>query len=195
MSYVNMDHAGWLQRSIEIEQRRNPTKREREKQAQGQGWFAAPSQLNHFHRRAVNIIGIVGGGIYNAPISWTSAHWSNRHVIVPWWGGGFATWDFSKLTTLVCLCHEARIRAEIGALHVRPGHLSVGLHERRHDRSISDIHPNLDEAIASFREWFKPNHMIAYSPQPDEHVFAWRMHKHALYRAELEAKRVQGVAA
>lgn len=194
MGYVHMDHAGWLQNCIEIEQKRKPNKRERDLLLECKGWHAAPNPLPYFHRRAVNIIGIVGGGIYNCPISWTTAYWgvggTHNCLIASWWGDRFATFDFNKLTSLVMLAHEARVRAEISGLHVRPGHIMIGLHERRHDRSNSERHPNLDEALAEFRGWFKPDHMINYAPQHDEHLFNWQTHKNHLWREKIAQAKV-----
>lgn len=168
--YVDMDHAGWVQRNIDAARQHKPTAAQRRAAADGKGCFAAPEALNEFHKRAFAILGIVGGGIYNAPISWDAVYWQPRQIIVPWrFNNVFGTFDFGGLTTFVFLCHEARIRGylESGA----PGGLRVWLSERSHEGGMSQRHPSIDEALAYFRAWFPANHPLAYR-QPQESVSA-----------------------
>lgn len=160
-SYVNMDHAEWAQSNITTyKQSHKPTARQRRAATEHKGWFGAPETLNGFQRRAIDILGIVGGGIYNAPISWDTVVWSPRFVLVSWRFKGLGTWDFMELTRFVFLCHEARIRGYISPQ--TPQHLQIALHERVHEGDISRRHPNLDEAIAAWRAEFRADHPIAY---------------------------------
>lgn len=159
MSYFNMDHAGWVQRNIAAYKKHKPTAADRRSAAEHKGWFAAPDELNPFQRRAFDILGIVGGGIYNAPIAWRSIVWHPRFIIVKW-RNNLATWDFCQLTRFVFLCHEARIRGGIAA---SMRELEVALHERVAEGPISLRHPNLDEAVAAWREEFPATHSIIYS--------------------------------
>jgi hypothetical protein len=167
MSYINMDHAGWVESNIAAYKRQKPTARDRRHAAEHRGWFAAPDQLNPFQRRAFTILGIVGGGIYNAPIGWDGLTWDSRYIICSW-RKGFGTFDFSDLTRFVFLCHEARIRGHIGPSG--PGLLEVALHERAAAGGMATRHPNLDEVYLEWRQLFPAGHSVIYRetsvPQP-----------------------------
>lgn len=158
MSYINMDHAGWVQRQIDAVKRHPPTAAERRALAERRGWHAAPETLNAFHRRAFDILGIVGGGIYNCPINWHSLVWHPKFIAVKW-RNGLATFDFAGLTRFVFLCHEARIRGDI---HPSMRALEIHLSEREAEGDIGQRHPNLDEAVAAFREELGVDHSIKY---------------------------------
>lgn len=163
MSYINMDHAEWVDSSIAASKRQKPTARDKRHAADHKGWFAAPDQLNPFQRRAFTILGIVGGGIYNAPIGWDGLIWNPKFIICSW-RKGFGTFDFSDLTHFVFLCHEARIRGHIGPSG--PGLLEVALHARVESGAYSLRHPNLDEAFAEWRESFPSDHSVCYVAHP-----------------------------
>jgi hypothetical protein len=159
MSYINMNHAGWVQSSIDAA-KPNATKSEQRKAREhSKGWAAAPDKLNDFQKRAFDILGIVGGGIYNAPIAWDSVYWKPRTIICSWYKG-FATFDFRDLTRFVFLCHEARIRGAIEPL--LPRYLQICLTEREAAGAMHARHPSLDEALAAWREEFPSDHSIVY---------------------------------
>lgn len=145
MRYANMDHAGWMENSIAATKRR-PVRR---RTGQPQGLHTAPDKLNDFQRRAVTILGIALGGIYNAPVNWERSIWSERHLIVQLSHRTLATWDFMELTLLVFLAHEARVRVSISA--VARNYLDVSFHERQAEGGMSQRHPSLEEAVADFR--------------------------------------------
>src|ERR1019366_4528177 len=111
MSYMNMDHADWVQRQIPYA-KKSAKKPRRDKSGRTLGWYAAPDMLTPFQRRAFDVLGIVGGGIYNAPVIWESVDWVGPEMIGLLWGveHGLGTWDFDGLTRFVFLCHTARIR-------------------------------------------------------------------------------------
>lgn len=159
MSYVNMDHAQWVQRCIAASKSQKMLTIDRRRLAESRGWHAAPDELNQFQRRAFDILGIVGGGIYNAPIAWSGVVWAPRQIIVPW-RHGMGTWDFMALTRFVFLCHDARIRGYIEPSS--PGYLKVWLSERVAEGPISQRHPSLEEAVAAWRAEVPLDHPIAY---------------------------------
>jgi hypothetical protein len=163
MSYIHMDHAGWVERNNAAGRTIHNTQRDKRNAAEHKGYLAAPEHLTPFQRRAFDILGIVGGGIYNAPIAWEGVYWDARMISVPW-RNGLGTFDFSGLTRLVFLCHEARIRAEISAKARQ--YIEIHLSERRHDGGMSRSHPNLDEAVAAFRAEFPADHSIVYRAAP-----------------------------
>lgn len=151
--YMSYDHANWVQMELAGKQGRTLTKRDATKAADKKGWHAAPKELNDFHKRAFNILGIVGGGIYNAPIGWNSVRWcSPRQIIVPWLAKGFGTWDFNELTLFTLLCHTGRIRGYIAPCNNQ--YLNVWLSERTNEGQMALRHPNLQEAIEDFQGWY-----------------------------------------
>lgn len=165
MSYVTMDHADWVRQNIAaVKQHRKPTAAERRRAADGIGWFAAPDELSPDQARIFDILGIVGGGIYNAPIIWESLDWHCGHGMAIVWRGGLASWDFDRLTMLVFLCHEARIRVEIDP----HGHqyVKLYLHPRTDAGGMTKRHPNLQEAVDAFRRAVPDNHPIMFRAQP-----------------------------
>ena len=163
--YINMDHAGWVERNIAAAKRVTPNASERRKMAERKGWFAAPDQLNPFQRRAFDILGIVGNGIYNAPISWKTVYWDERVIAVSW-RNSLATFDFSQLTRFVFLCHEARIRGDISPKDFR--HVEIMMSERVHEGRGTQSHPDLAEALQAFRIEFQSGHSVFYQkPQTD----------------------------
>lgn len=156
MSYITMDHAGWVEAQARAVRKR-PTAKDRRSCRQYRGWLSAPESMNDFQRRAFDILGIVGGGIYNAPISWGAVEWHEKYLSVPW-RNGLSTFDFDKLTWLVFLCHEARIRCEISPLNFH--HLEIHLSARAPEGPMSIRHPRLGDALAAFWTAFPPSHSI-----------------------------------
>lgn len=112
-----------------------------------------PTEFNVFQATVLNILGIVGRGIYNAPILWPKTEWASWYVRVIW--GRYhelATADGWELTRLVYLCHETRIRCSIS------GGVGSSLSLLFHDRencpkgSSARHHDNMDEMLARFRQ-------------------------------------------
>lgn len=165
MSYVRMDHAAWVQSNNEAYKRRKPTAHEKRQAQIGKGPLAAPDQLSPFQARVMDILGMVGGGIYNAPIAWESVIWNyGRGLSVIWHqGNGLATFDFNFLTRLVFLCHEARIRCEIE--NGGPRMFRLSFWQRSATGGMAERHPNLEEAIAEFREYLPNDHRIIFTEE------------------------------
>jgi hypothetical protein len=155
MSYNRMDHAAWAEQNNACanEQYRNR-----------KTYRLAPEKLTDFQAKVMDILGMVGGGIYNAPINWDKVQWgsggSHSGMFVPWRDGRMATFDFYPLTNLVFLCHEARIRCEIRAKSF--GHFELSFFQRVREGGMAKRHPNLDEALAAFREYLPADHRIIY---------------------------------
>lgn len=159
MSYARMDHAGWVQSNIAASKRQVGRKRS----DNARGWAAAPDKLSPFQSKVMDILGMVGGGIYNAPIAWNGVQWrgwGRDAIAVPWRAYGLDTFDFDHLTRLVFLAHEARIRCEV-RVH-GPRCFLLVFHQRGHEGGISERHPNLDEAVAEFRQYLPAEHRVVY---------------------------------
>jgi hypothetical protein len=147
-----MDHAKWVE---ENNQAANQI------YAKRRAYRPKPEKLTEFQAKVMDICGMVGGGIYNAPINWERVEWNcGTGVFVPWRSGRMATFDFYPLTLLVLLCHEARIRCEIEAKAT--GYLKLRFWQRLHEGGMSTRHPNIDEAVAAFREYLPGDHRIIY---------------------------------
>lgn len=160
MSYSQMDHAAWVEAN-NIAGRQMYKKASRDSYGTAIGYHGAPEKLTAFHARVMDILGMVGGGIYNAPICWNSVDWDyGRGVSVLWkdWQS-LATFDAGRLTMLVFLCHEARIRVQ-----VEPAmkHLRLSFWQREATGCSATRHPNLDEAVAAFRKYLPEGHRIIY---------------------------------
>ena len=145
MSYAQMDHAEW----VESNNRAGKTyTRKPKRDAHGNviGFAQAPEKLSAFQARVMDIVGITYGGIYNAPITWETFDWNCCGGIsfVVGQSSGWATFDFNRLTMLVFLCHEARVRADIS--NAGPRHFRLGFWQRSHEGGMARRHPNLDEA-------------------------------------------------
>lgn len=153
-SYANFDHAAWMQQEID-----------RIKQNKPKLGKTLPDKLSDFQRRVCNILGIVGNGIYNAPINPERIIWNYGGGVSLNWHQELDSWDFNRLTVLVFLCHEARIRVQIESTGPRATRLSFWQRKAHGNSNIT--HPNLDEAVAMFREWFKPTHSINYKEEND----------------------------
>lgn len=158
MSYVNMDHASWVEGQLGY------LAAARSRKKSNAGAPPTPTKLSPFQRTVMNILGIIGCGIYNAPIGkLDNIDWDFGGGVSVCWKTRLSTFDFSGLTDLVFLCHEARIRCEVQA--VAPRRLRLSFWQRTATGDISRRHPNLDEAVATFREWFKAGHPIEYGEE------------------------------
>lgn len=151
-TYQFMDHAGWMESNNRAANKINAKRR---------GWVVQPETLNEFQRKVCDILGMVGGGIYNAPISHAKIDWNYgwRGVSVIW-KHGMATFDFHELTSLVFLCHEARIRCDVSP--AGPRMMRISFWQRGHEGGMAERHPNLDEAVAAFRQYLPADHRVIY---------------------------------
>jgi len=164
MSYGRMDHARWAEANGAATKRLG-VKPRKDKEGQPMGWHAMPEDLSEFQACVMDILGLSLGGIYNAPIAWDAVRWGIGSsewagMSVPLSSAGLATWDFNRLTKLVLACHEARIRMDISPNG--PRGLMLRFSRRSSEGGISDVHPNIDEAVIAFREYVGPDHRIAY---------------------------------
>jgi hypothetical protein len=152
VSYARMDHAGW------VESNNSAINRDQSKR---KNFKPLPEKLNEFQSRVADILGIVGGGIYNAPISHENVKWDYGFCGVSvTWRGGFATWDRGELTMLVVLCHEARIRCEVEP--AGPHLLRISFWARTECGGVSERHPSIDEAVTRIREYLPADHRIRF---------------------------------
>lgn len=159
MSYERMDHAGWVERNANAA-RSMSSRRKKVRSDNRKGWAACPEKLNPFQGAVMDICGIVGGGIYNAPIAWESVTWGESYIHVPW-RGEMATFDFNRLSMLVFLAHEASIRVSVSPYQFSL--LLLGFWPAKRDEGLSRRHPTLDDAVALFRQYIGIDHPTIHS--------------------------------
>ncbi|MBB3940727.1 hypothetical protein GGR39_002384 [Novosphingobium fluoreni] len=155
MSYASMDHARWAEENNRCAN---------DAFAGRKGYKQRPEKLSEFQAKVIDICGMVGGGIYNAPINWDKVAWGtgawHSGMWVPWRDGRMATFDSYQLTNLVLLAHEARIRVEVRAQ--AHGHFLLSFFQRSHEGGFAGRHPNIDEAVAAFRAYLPDDHRVRY---------------------------------
>jgi hypothetical protein len=88
--YAHDNHAKWLSELLKI----------------------APSELGE---KVANVLGYVGGGLYNCPIDINKIDWKNQMYIDIPWKEELANWDDSDLSRLWVLCHRNMLRVGIRA--------------------------------------------------------------------------------
>jgi len=159
VSYDNMDHVGWVESNIAAHKRRKPPAADRRHADQGRGWWGAPDVLNPFQRQVVIIVGIIGRGIYNASINWTTVEWRHPDIISLTWRGELATHDGSELTDLILLAHEARIRVSVSPAG---RYLRLDFHHREAAGILGSRHPDLAARIVQFAARFDDDHPVMY---------------------------------
>lgn len=154
MSYQRMDHADWMERNNRATNHLD---------AKRKGYKPKPETLTEFQRKVCDILGMVGGGIYNAPITHEKIDWNFGHGGVSvTWRHPLSTFDFDELTKLVFLCHEARIRCSLAP--AGPSLLRISFWQREATGDLTRRHPNLDEAVAAFRQYLPADHRIIHKP-------------------------------
>lgn len=152
MSYQTMDHAKWLESENRALNRRNSKRK---------NWQPLPEDLSEFQAKVIDIVGMVGSGIYNAPIcNADKIIWDFGNGVSLTWFQELATWDFDQLSRLVFLCHTARIRCSVTAVAPRTMRLSFWQRKAAGDMAVR--HPNLDEAVEAFKQYLPADHRIVY---------------------------------
>ncbi len=105
-------------------------------------------------RRVADLLGQLFAGMYHLQSNITSKpDWSNERCIavsVPIHNMG--TYDFSGLTMLVVLCHDAAIRCELQASAF--GYVKLCFSQRQRYGGCTERHPTMEQATAKIREKF-----------------------------------------
>jgi hypothetical protein len=162
MSYADMDHAAWVERNNSAG-RRNTKKPKTDKHGRAVGYHIAPETLTPFQAKVMDILGMMFGGIYNAPITWETVDWDFGRgglSLVVSSSGGLATFDFNRLTMFVLLCHVARIRGDMS--NAGPSNIRLSFWQRGSTGGISERHPNIAEAVATFEQYLPADHRVRW---------------------------------
>lgn len=166
MYYDRMDHAFWVQEQIGYMKRRKPTPTQSKAAAAGRGWHGAPDILNPFQRRVFIILGIVGGGIYNAPIDWNSVEWRSNFLVVNW-PYELVAGEIAGLADLLFLAYDAGIRVAISP-DTRNLRLIFLCRELLSDGDSRGGHLTLEDAVSNHRKRFPADHPIHFKNDPGE---------------------------
>jgi hypothetical protein len=94
------------------------------------------------------IIGAIKGGLHNYRGA-SEIDWSRNDYVEVRWDGELATYDFSNLTRLVFLAHDACVRVSISPRSHRS--LTLLFHQRQREGGIWQRHPTLENAVAEHR--------------------------------------------
>lgn len=157
MSYAMMDHAQWAESNIAAMKKHLSPKQRKDKR---KGWASAPDKLDPFQRTCMNIIGIAGRGIYNAPIRWETIEWGHRYMRVAW-HSDLSTFDGDTLTILVFAAHLCRVRVTIRPANFR--YLEILFHPRKAEGGISERHPSLEQMLERMRTYIPDDAPICVS--------------------------------
>ena len=121
MSYANFDHAGWVERN---------TKQE----------------MSELGKTVANIIGMVGGGIYNCPVNTNKIDWTDDYYIKVLWRGYLSNWDFAELSYLWVLCHRRMVRVTVSPCNPQCLKLEFWQRKKR-EGSTSERLPDCEKMI------------------------------------------------
>lgn len=103
------------------------------------------TKCSELGRQVANILGYVGGGIYNAPINPNKIDWTESHCISVNWTNSLSNWDKCELTELIIECHRRMVRVSI-----RPNMRNLQLmFWQRNSRtgSISQRLPDIEDMV------------------------------------------------
>jgi hypothetical protein len=122
MSYAHNDHYKWIESCYDL-------------------------KCSPLGKEVANILGYVGGGIYNAPFATEKVNWTGEYSIIVNWNSSLSNWDFPQLTKLVIECHRRMIRVCIS-----PNMRSIKMifHKRNtrdKEAGISQRMPDIEEMI------------------------------------------------
>jgi hypothetical protein len=122
-------------------------------------------ELSPIGRVVADILGQVFRGIYHMDRDALRADWSNKHYI-ELTINAYRTWssyDDSKLTTLIVLCHDAGIRLEIQP--AGPRYFRLLFHQRAREGDISTRMPTMEEHLALIREHYSIPEIVLEEPE------------------------------
>ncbi|KKL14721.1 hypothetical protein LCGC14_2512820 [marine sediment metagenome] len=110
--------------------------------------------ISELGKTVANILGYIGYGIYNCPINYKKADWSNDTWIEIIWSRPLSNWDFDNLTRLILECHERLIRIDISG--AAPNRLRMLFHQREsREGGMSVRMPTIEEMIERRKDAFR----------------------------------------
>jgi len=121
------------------------------------GWVARNYKrpLSDLGKEVAQILSVVGGGIYNAPINVEAINWYDETFgIRVYWRGSLSNWDSPGLALLLIECHRRMVRVEIEPANMQG--VRLVFHQRKsRDGSTMDRLPELDEIQRIVDGWYE----------------------------------------
>ena len=98
-------------------------------------------------RNVCSVLAVAGNGIYNAPITYRKADWSDDYLIEVTWTGEVNNWDFAQLTALWGMAAEKMLR--IGIAGCGPNRLKLRFWQRStRDGGVMERLPTAADQLA-----------------------------------------------
>ena len=137
MSYAHNEHYKWIEQNYNI-------------------------KCSELGKEVSNIIGFVGGGIYNSPVNHKKTDYTNPYFIEIIWRGSFSNYDFAKLTYLLIECFDRMIRIDI-----RPHSFSY-LKLLFHKRKTRDFNAGMSKRLPTIEHMIKRQRELFNRPEEQE---------------------------
>ncbi len=110
--------------------------------------------MSELGKTVANILGYVGCGMYNCPISHKRIDWTDDYCIVVNWSHSLSNWDFDNLTRLVLECHERLVRIDIAG--IAPRYLRMIFHQRKSREGYMNLRlPTIETMIERRKKAFE----------------------------------------
>lgn len=128
------------------------------KRSYGNGWIAKGGrvQLSDLGLRVERILAFVYDGIYHIArearhqrVEWDN-EWRIEVVVHQGTFGGLSTYDMDRLTRLLLVAHEERVRVTIEA--AAPRYLRLVFHPRKESGRLYERHPSMSDVISKYCE-------------------------------------------
>lgn len=109
-------------------------------------------ELSDLGIKVLRICSIIHGGLHNTPENTlTKTDWSNKHHIDITTFYSFSTIDDSRLTQLVLLAHDFKIRVEIKPCNFK--YFRILFHQRKkRTGSLFERHPTMERVLKDWRK-------------------------------------------
>ncbi|MBF0481302.1 MAG: hypothetical protein HQK81_06300 [Desulfovibrionaceae bacterium] len=120
--YARFDHAGWVEDATKM-------------------------KCSELGREVANILGYVGGGIYNAPLNVKKIKWDDPYCIEVVWQHTMSSWDHCELALLLVECTRRMIRVSMQGCG--PRYMRLLFHKRNtRTGSMQRRLPDIEEMVA-----------------------------------------------
>ena len=108
-------------------------------------------EISELGIKVLRFCSIIFGGLHNTPENTLrKTDWSNSHHIDITSFYSFSTIDDNKLTMLVLLAHDFKVRIEIQPCNFR--YFRILFHQRKRDGMLHERHPTMEQVL---KEWRK----------------------------------------
>lgn len=113
------------------------------------GFQGAPEKLSPFHERVFLMLGLAGGGLWNAPILWKEIRWNGDNMLTIPVGTELATFDNTILLSLVSQGARYGIRLAIKSRYMKMEILFTAMGG---SDGMNRIHPSLADMTSALSD-------------------------------------------